>query len=144
MPLAYLWCTRYYLLTVIRLTTICVRPDRLSHITELLSDLATISILSSYSFLSHCTYLLASLVFTFPHLYSPLFMTPLHCYDCAQLISYPFDSIPFAYDSHLADTSACRFPASLCVSFLFNDLILVYLYKYCSKRSKSLQTWSPL
>ena len=132
------------ILTVLCSITICVRLDRLSHTTRLLLGLATILILSSYSFLLHLTYLLASLVLTFPHLYSPLFVTPLHCYDCARLISYPFDSIPFVSDLPLADASACRFPASLRIPFLFYDLILVYLYKYCSKRSKSLQTWSPL
>ena len=124
--------------------TALLAHHRLSHITGLLSGLAAISILSSYSFLLCLTYLLASLVLTFPHLYSPLFMTPLYCYNCTWLISYLFDSIPFASDSYLADASACRFLVSLHVLFLFYDSILLYLYKYCSKRSKSLQTWSPL
>ena len=132
------------ILTVLCLLTIYVWLNCLSHTTGLLPDLATISILSSYSFLSHYTYLPSSLVLTFPCPYSPLFMTPLHRYNCMWLISYPFDSSPFASDSPLADTSACRFSAILCISFSFYDSILVYLYKYCSKRSKSLQTWSPL
>ena len=75
--------------------------------------------------------------------HSPYPLTHLHCYSCAWLISYPFDSISFAVDARITDASSCRFPLSLRVSLSFYDSILSYLYKYCSLRPMSLQTWSP-
>ena len=134
-PFAYLRCTRYLLVTCfIRLPLMCTTGP-LSRLTGLLSDLAVISILSSYS--PDASYLpyLPYLVFTFARSRSPSSVTPLHSTCCAWLISYPFDSVSFAVDACTSDAALCRFLQYLRVSIPFSDSILVYLYKYCTSKA---------
>ena len=74
-------------------------------------------------------------MFTFTHSRSPYSLTHLHCYYCAWLISYPFDSISFVLNARIADASLCRFSLSLRVSLILYDSTLSYLYKYCSLKT---------
>ena len=93
----YLRCTGYLLVTcLIRLPLMCTTGP-LFCLTGLLSDLAVISILSSYS--PDASYLpyLTFLMFTFARSCSPSSVTPLHSTYCAWLISYPLT--PFLLQS---------------------------------------------
>ena len=140
-PSAYLQCMCYLLVLFCqfydRLPLMCTTGPSI-HATGLILDLAVILILSSYSpYASYLPYL------TFAHSHSLYSLTHLCCYCCMWLISYPFDSIFFALDTHITDASSCQFPLSLHVSLSFYDSTLLYLYKYYSLRPMSLQTWSP-
>ena len=140
MPLAYLRCMCYLLITCFISSRfdyhLCVPLAHLSTLLLLLSDLAVILILSSYSpDASYLPYLPIYLVFTFACSRSPSSMTPLHSTYCVWLISYPFDFVFFAVNAYIADAALCRFLQYLRISIPFYDSILVYLYKYCTSKA---------
>ena len=81
------------------------------------------------------TYLTFLFSVHFHTLVQPSSVTPLHSTYCAWLISYLFDSVSFAVDACITDAALCRFLQYLRVSIPFYDLILVYLYKYCTSKA---------
>ena len=95
--------------------SLCVPPARLPASYRTLSDLATISIFSSYVPLCD-----TSLTFLFMYRYSHAYvslcldspMTPLHCYAHAPLSFAPIDSISFATSSLPYCASTYAFPAT--------------------------------